>query len=97
MDEKRMLRKIASENHRHISHELVASARLKIEEAYAQFRRLKVEYQRLKEVKMHEFGARVEILRADLQHAREALKQATAEWVHLCGRLGVPSYQLVLS
>jgi len=104
MDEKRMLRKLASENHRHISHELVASARLKIEEAYSQFRHVKGEYKRLKDAKLHEWSAqwavmheRVESLKADLKRANETLKQATSEWVRLCGHLGVPAYELVYS
>ena len=106
MDEQRILRKI-QESAAHASaipHEKIVSTRMKIEEAYAHFLELRKEYQRLKEARVTSFHAqvaalneRLDQLKTDLHNARERFRHATAEWMNLCGTVGVPTSRLVFN
>lgn len=96
MDEKRIMRRMEAAPHtaRHVPHEFVVAARMKIEESYTHFVALKAEYYRHKK---ENFSQKVEQMKADLARSQERLMQATAEWGKLCGRVGVSSSRLVFT
>ncbi|MCG3204741.1 MAG: hypothetical protein KCHDKBKB_01457 [Elusimicrobia bacterium] len=106
MDEQRILKKIQNGQpiERHIPQELVVSSRQKIEEAYAHFLKLKEEYYRLKQEKIHSFhvqvahlNERLNEIKAEIRKAQERFHLATLEWRKICGRAGVSSPHLVFN
>lgn len=105
MDEKRIIRKMmVFPDPARVPHELVVATRERIEEAYAQFRTLKAEYQQLKQARITAFHAqvvvmntRIEAVKADIRSAQEKFKKATIEWKSLCSSYGVPTTHLALS
>jgi stearoyl-CoA desaturase (delta-9 desaturase) len=98
MDQKRLLARIAKEKNAEIkvSHEFIIATRQKIEEAQAQFRLLKNEYKKLKIERMSAFHSQVahlnerkEVLRGEIQKARQRLEEAAQAWTELCQSFGV--------
>jgi stearoyl-CoA desaturase (Delta-9 desaturase) len=99
MDEKRLVRRMIKTtpvDRPIISPELVATTRLKFEEAYVRFLSIKKEYGILKDQKLTElnvqmahFNERIAQLKKELHEARLALQEAMVEWRNLCQRFGV--------
>lgn len=104
IDEKRLIRQLHKAPSR-INHEFVVNTRLKIESAYAHFRDLKQEYQRLQKEKLtalsehliEAINARIQALKAEIEKARERLKLAISEWMELCSTFGVRSRRFLIA
>lgn len=87
MDEKRLMKKIDQPGNvgKNLTPEFVASAREKFEKAYVHFRRLKIEYARLKKKEI----AALDELKAEIIKARQHLIDARDTWSRLCLGMGI--------
>lgn len=94
MDQKRVVHRIRTNPAAaHLSAELVAAARLKIEHAYSQLRALKAEYERAKAEDWNQvslqFQRKRNLIRAQMRQGRRQLEAAFADWARICSRHGI--------
>jgi chromosome segregation ATPase len=102
MDEIRILRKLEKSNASALARrEFVMSCRKRLEDEIAHFQAIKAEYNTLKNQKLDQIGdqwhhlqEKLEVLKRELQRARENVRGAISEWSRLCGQFGLPKNHL---
>lgn len=62
---------------------LIKGTRLKFEEAYSQFCKLKTEYRKLKKSKMSAMEDQLHLLKREIQKTKQTLKEARISWIYL--------------